>query len=1258
MNTMQANLGLMQGQGAPAQSVTPSPAQAAMALSEQALTAQSMASQQIQTASQFIGASPSTASIAQQIGGHLSTGQYSQQYAGLPGIDMGGVGGGYGSMGGGFGGMGGYASPSPLLVSPPQMGGYGYATSPLSQAPVPRMPPMSVISTPFTPQPPSAPMFQSAWEQEIRNREQRADMLYSAAAQTPRIAGQTAGYGIGAGLGASIGSRFGGVSAVVGALGGAAAAHFSGAAPAMGNAAMFPFAGGRQDREMGASIQNMSRSWVLGGSNVGPLGPGLSKSHSIDLAGEVRGLAGSSSFKSETGGMFNQMDLMNILKQGGQSGLMDQSQDVQAIKQNLRTTARTIKEFMQLTQDPDVSNVIRTMSQMGTQLGMDQMQMREAASGMRTYSRAAGASIEAIQSSGGMAGAATFAGAGLGAGTGYNYGMYSLASARQGVAAGSMTPRQLQMLGGVEGVAGRNMQIGASMMSNEALGLAVSMRTGGDWALDKEALGDLSSPGAMGLKSLRKRAKKQFKGASMSEMAMYPLRQRELMSQAVDQLSPQEMMAMQYRMAIDTGREEGLQGKAALGFGARRLFGDDAAIQMMELGGSTEFWDMQKKSLNQSIQERSMEDYKKTQDAAPGYWGRLGGMVSRSAGGRRLSEVGTTTSQAFGQDIDTLGGFFSGIGSGVSNFFEDRAAAEEGRYIRRRDDIQVTHSASERAFLQRNAGKIMKRGAQLTGSEKTDFAASDVNYRGKDMMYAYGLMANKTGAAYERTAAGKGGVDWRYAGNMVSDAMSMAGGLASYFGADQGIVETMAGNSLEFGMDSGLNKFIYGDKVEKLFGKDKMIDFARSESRTMSKVFGGMERYKSKEGRARGKSELAKALGVSETDVESIVEKGAAALGADYTVKRGGTGDGGAWLTEDFRNYAMQGMQGAGTSIGKFEGLSEENKAKLYGMIGEIGAQGSGEAEKQMRGQMTKQFKDASGFLKAEEDAFGDLSLEERKKTLAGQRGSLFGIRERGGGLTKAQQKTLGGITEGITEEKARALSAYMRGGSGFDDTRARWIKDKKSDAGFGEFWESVREQGRGLTEEQREVFSLMNRGATKSDTQRDQLFANLAVTGQYTKTQAGFESLLRPVSGISESAKKGNIAQWDDLGLEGKSKEDIDKMIASGGAGKIIGLQANLVKAGLQTKEAAYRRISGLAGAESVAIEEDIALTAAPTEKESKAKSALGNIADTLTGLLGGGAAPGSGKSFNDSAVIFNKSVKAFGVATEKITAKLEETK
>jgi len=1258
MNTMQANLGLMQGQGAPAQSVTPSPAQAAMALSEQALTTQAASSQQIQIASQFIGASPSTASIAQQIGGHLSTGQYSQQYAGLPGIDMGGVGGGYGSMGGGFGGMGGYASPSPLMVSPPQMGGYGYATSPLSQAPIPRMPPTPVISTPFTPQPPSTPMFQSAWEQEIRNREQRADMLYSAAAQTPRVAGQMAGYGMGAGLGASIGSRFGGIGAVVGALGGAAAAHFSGAAPAMGNAAMFPFSGGRQDREMGASIQNLSRSWVLGGTNMGPLGPGLSRSHSVDLASEVRGMAGSSSFKSETGGMFNQMDLMNILKQGGQSGLMDQSQDVQAIKQNLRTTARTVKEFMELTQDPDVSNVIRTMSQMGTQLGMDQMQMREAATGMRTYSRAAGASIEAIQASGGMAGAATFASAGLGAGTGYNYGMYSLASARQGVAAGSMTPRQLQMLGGVEGVAGRNMQIGASMMSNEALGLAVSMRTGGDWALDHEALGDLSSPGAMGLKSLKKRAKKQFKGASMSEMAMYPLRQRELMSQAVDQLSPQEMMAMQYRMAIDTGREEGLQGKAALGFGARRLFGDDAAIQMMEQGGSSEFWDMQKKSLDQSIQERSMARYKRIQDEGPGYWGRLGGLVRDSAGGRRLSEVGTTASQAFGQDLDTVGGFFSGIGTGVSNFFEDRSAEKEGRYIRRRDEIEVTNSASERDFLRRNASKIMKRGSQLTGSEKTDFESKDLNYRGKDVMYAYGLMANKMGAMYERTDAGKGGVDWRGAGNMVSDAMSFGGGLASYFMGDEDIVRTVAGNSMETVMNSKLGRMIYGDTIMDTVGDGKMMNFARGESRTMQKVFENVQRYDTTEGRSKSTSDLAKALGVSTADIESIVGKGATALNAGYDVKKGGTGSGGAWLTEDFRNYAMQGIQGAGTSMGKFEGLSEENKAKLYGMIGGEGLDRSGDLRGQMEKQMSEQHAAASGFLMSERDLVRDKSVEERKETMFYQRGALFGLRETGGGLTEAQQKTLGGVTANITEEKARALSAYMRGGSGFDDTRAKWVKDKGSSKGFGEFWESVREQGRNLTEDQREVFSLMNRSMSKSDSQRDQLFANLTATGQYTKVQAGFKSLLSTVSGVSGAAKKGNVGSWDDLGLGGKSDEDIQGMIDSGGPGARIGRLAKLVKSGM-SKRKAYEELGNLASAESVAVQKDEALTAAPTEKESKAAGTLEKISSTLGSFFGGGGGtPGSGKSFNDSAVIFNKSVKAFGVATEKITAKLEESK
>jgi hypothetical protein len=169
--------------------------------------------------------------------------------------------------------------------------------------------------------------------------------------------------------------------------------------------------------------------------------------------------------------MFNRQDLMQMTKQGGRAGLFDMAQSVPQIKQQLRTTATTIKQFMELTNDPDVSNVIRQMGQLRS-FGMTQQEMVTAAQGMKTFARAAGTTVGGVQQMGGLPGAMTFQQAGLTPGTGFQYGNYAAASARQLVASGEVNPRQLALMGGVQGIAQRDIQAQAAMGSMPLFGAA------------------------------------------------------------------------------------------------------------------------------------------------------------------------------------------------------------------------------------------------------------------------------------------------------------------------------------------------------------------------------------------------------------------------------------------------------------------------------------------------------------------------------------------------------------------------------------------------------------------------------------------------------------------------------------------------------------------------------------------------------------------------------------------------------------------
>jgi hypothetical protein len=570
---------------------------------------------------------------------------------------------------------------------------------------IPPAPPMPFMQTPFTPQPP-APMFQSAWQQEEQQRQVRADQLYSYAMQVPSMAGQGATYGGAALMGARMGARMGPMGGLLGAAGGMAAAHFSGVAQGMGNLVATPFQPMREAHDMGAAIQRVSRSWVMGGQDVDPARAGLGREPSIQLASQIGQMAGDPGFKRETGGRFNQQDLMQIMSQAGRAGLMDQSQDVSAIRQNLRQTARTIKEFMDLTNDPDVSNVIKTMGQL-RDVGMSQMQMRGAGANLRMYARSAGMSM-ADMTGAGFGGAQAFGGVGLAPNAGFQYGMQAAATARQGVAAGAFGPQQLAMMGGVQGLAGREMQAQAAFLGTPALAMAAGQFTPQQgWQLDPSALQDmLNAPGGVGAKELLRRARgsmrQGYQSGGSEALAGWPMQQRFVSAQMAEALTPQESMLMRFRTAQATGREMGLTGSSAFLVGAKNLYGEDVATQMAGQAASPGFWKMQRQGLQQRQQELGYEQYQQAQEERPGFFGRMGeellGMVPES-----IRELPGRVSRQAGRITGAIGGFFSDVG----NALEDQEFARQGVVTRRRKARDTMQTPEQRELRRTNIEQMM-----------------------------------------------------------------------------------------------------------------------------------------------------------------------------------------------------------------------------------------------------------------------------------------------------------------------------------------------------------------------------------------------------------------------------------------------------------------------------------------------------------------------------------------------------------------------
>lgn len=698
-NSMQANLGLMPQ--------VPSPAETAATLSVQA-------SQQLQQAAQTVSVPyGSTAPIAafgqqfqrqlSQIQQHQSLGMYqAQAFANLyPGSQQ------YPQ----------HSLPSPLTMTPPSTGVFRPPMAPISASPIPPMATQPMFAGPYTPRLPQ-PMFQSPWEQNIVQQDLQANQAFAYASQAPRVLGQGAGYGIGAMLGAGLGARFGGMGRIAGAVGGAALSHFSGAAQGLGNMAMLPMQPAMDRHMEAAALGRFSQDWVTTGPQVHALGMGLSRDASLQLASGIRNMAADTGFQRETGGMFNRADLMKITQVAGQSGLMDQSQDVDAIQKNLRQVAGTVRRFMELTNDPDVVSVIREMGRM-RQFGFEVPEMERAAMNMRMFARAAGTTVQELKQTGGMSGAMTFQQAGLSAGAGYQYGMYAQGAARQSVATGTYSPMQLSMLGGVQGIAQRDMQAQAAMMSMPLFGASISGFQGGGWGVNHGALAaQLSGQGgAAGMVTgALGNMNQAIQQGGIGALAMFPIQQRFVQAQAAQHVNPQQQMMMRFRMAQQTGETLGLEGQGAFALGAQAMFGRDVGEQMFMQAANPQFWEEQRRTVRRQRDELAYMQRQETMQNDPGW-------ISRQM--ERLGVVGV------GDEVrSALRGiprFFEGIGSGISDtwggvqdYVQRARDRKRGVYTRRSRAGSGISSQAELEALQSAAaaGELedmsRRRGASLT----------------------------------------------------------------------------------------------------------------------------------------------------------------------------------------------------------------------------------------------------------------------------------------------------------------------------------------------------------------------------------------------------------------------------------------------------------------------------------------------------------------------------------------------------------------
>ncbi len=1011
--------------------------------------------------------------------------------------------------------------PSPITMTPPSSGVFRPPAPKPSMAPIaPTYTPSwgSSMAEPFTPQAPT-PMFGSSYDQQIRQGDIRANRTYSNLSQAPRAIGTGMGIMAGAGIGAAAGSVLGPLGTLAGAGVGALAAGMSGVAQGVGNVAQGFMRPSIQRHEMGAGLQNMSQNWVSTGSDVSKLGRGMSRNSSLELAGEIQDMAGSSAFQKQTGNMFNSQDLMQITRKGGESGLFDMSQNVPQIKEKLKETAGTIKQFMELTNDPSVTSVIRQMGRL-QQFGMSQKDMVTAAQGMRSYARAAGTSVEGLQQIGGLPGAATFQGVGLTAGQGFQYGNMAAASANQMVSSGSISSRQLALQGGVQGMAQRDVQAQAAFSSMPLFAASQAQYSGGEWGADPNKVGR-GQGGAFGMvhgamQSMNQAVQKGGIGA----LATFQMKQREVADEALSQMTPMEQMAQRFKTAMGTGRQLGLSGREALSVGGTTAFGAESANQMDLQASSPKFWETKRQAIRQRQMELGLKTQQRHRDEAP----MLGFDVSDKLGLTGAGSWGRKTSGAFGdfgESFSAVGGAISDVaGKGWDELIMGGSDTITSKFDTGVSGIKAAARRKDTSAFTRQAGRL--------GARAGRGSAIEID---QDLQ----LQAAK---ADRQTGVGAG----EAIGNALSIALpvgkwgTMGSGIAQDIITPEDTQQQMARRELTESSDL-LDRF---ERAKTEGGNDKKFKQAYSSvEKAMGKKGEGMgvdvvRRAANKlDKRVQGDTEEANKAGWAGAEAGSLFGPMGAAAGWAIGKMFGAGGDNVRIKDSEYDDMAIEAMmessEAKGTSMtkkeatAKYNAMSPEDKENLKTQFTAEGKEGSKnkDAYDNMEGGMRKnradQLTDAANqrvddlkdddYRRIEDDldldsVFG-MTLDDDKKTqaMAAKYGDKFGA-------MAAQAALDSGV--GDEEQLSKELAKLKLG--------------SKEQA-------SMKKKLKGMTEEDRErlkdigasgvsVSDINSYGATSFDAESQTAFGSQGFTGafgKYSKTLEGHLGTKEgPVSGQS----------------------------------------------------------------------------------------------------------------------------------------------
>jgi hypothetical protein len=520
----------------------------------------------------------------------------------------------------------------------------------------------------------------------------------------------------------------------------------------------------------GAQMGAIANDFVTAGPSVSLMGRGLSGAGAIDLGRRIDAMSVDMALQRETGNQFSSQDYVNMTRAAGQSGMLDMAQSPERIASTMRQVAKQVKVFMQVANEPDMREAIRQMGQLST-MGVDIGDMSAFARRVRGQARAAGLSFQGGIAAG-MPGAAMFQEMGLSAATGLEMGLGSLAMAQGAVRAGAFSRDQLAMLGGVQGIAQRDMMGMAATLRLPVLAAAMSNYGAGGFGINGGNVRSLLT-GGMGPAEMVRAGAGNISAAvaqgGPEAIAQFMVQEPELQNQIARTLGPQGMKAVELNTVLNQMKFLNLRG--AEGFaGAALSLGrsPEAARQLQLLASSPTAMAEIVRARRRADAESRGDAYRRNLETTPGFLERNFGDAYYSAA-TGISGAAAGVSRHFARAAEAGGVIASGqsyitrpdsmlVESDeearlVAAAAETAGATDISRYLTTGGEMRGTTAASIMSAVDRARGDYFNMSALYRYMPTAEVSDENVKFFGELSTGARAFSAARTATPEQSAAA-------------------------------------------------------------------------------------------------------------------------------------------------------------------------------------------------------------------------------------------------------------------------------------------------------------------------------------------------------------------------------------------------------------------------------------------------------------------------------------------------------------------------